>query len=172
MLCAQRKGKCNIFRGKTNLSVGAPADMPHGEKVFLLYLKQTAEYPLIQRCAAGGEKCPASGREEWPPSGGGGVPVFTGGNAVPTARGKRGQGHRMVPLPPLDSPQTLLCAATPCGRAAKRGKRGLGSVRRADFGTLLCPEVSLRYPPRITVRGHSVQGASAVAAKSSASIKC
>ena len=28
MLCAQRKGKCNIFRGKTNLPVGVPADMP------------------------------------------------------------------------------------------------------------------------------------------------
>ena len=86
--------------------------------------------------------------------------MFTGGNAVPTARGKRGQGHQMVPLPPLDSPKTLLCAATPCGRAAKREKRELGSVRRAAFGTLLYPEVSLRYPPRITVRGHSVQGGS------------
>ncbi|WP_443600997.1 hypothetical protein, partial [Agathobaculum sp.] len=52
-----------------------------------------------------------------------------------------------------------------------RGLRGLGSVRRAGFGTLLCPEVSLRNLPRITVRGHLVQGANAVAAKSSASIK-
>ena len=43
------------------------------------------------------------------------------------------------------------------GRAAKRGLRGLGSVRRADFGTLLCPEVSLRDLPRITVRGQTVQ---------------
>ena len=31
-------------------------------------------------------------------------------------------------------------------------------MRRADFWTLLCPEFTLRYPPRITVRGHSVQG--------------
>ena len=90
--------------------------------------------------------------------------MFTGEN-------KRGQGHHMVPLPPLDSPKTLLCAATPFGCAAKRGVRGLGSVRRTGFGRLLCPEVSLRNLPRITVRGHPVQGANAVAAKSSASIK-
>ena len=31
-------------------------------------------------------------------------------------------------------------------------------MRRADFGTLLCPEFTLRYPPRITVRGQTVQG--------------
>ena len=30
-------------------------------------------------------------------------------------------------------------------------------MRRADFGTLLCPEFPLRDLPRITVRGHSVQ---------------
>ena len=58
---------------------------------------------------------------------------------------------------PLLTPLTFLCAATPCGRAAKRGLRGLGSVRRADFGTLLCPEFPLRSLPRITVRGQTVQ---------------
>ena len=63
----------------------------------------------------------------------------------------------MVSLPLL-TPQTFLCAATPFGRAAKRGIRGLGSVRRADFKMLLCPEFSLRETPRITVRGHPVQG--------------
>ena len=31
-------------------------------------------------------------------------------------------------------------------------------MRRADFGTLLCPEFPLRSSPRITVRGHPVQG--------------
>ena len=65
----------------------------------------------------------------------------------------------MVPLPPLDSPKPSF-ALTHRRCAAKRGKRGLGSVRRADFGTLSGPEVSLRYPPRITVRGHPVQGGS------------
>ena len=59
---------------------------------------------------------------------------------------------------PLLTPLTFLCAATPFGRAAKRGLRGLGSVRRADFGTLSGPEVSLRGLPRITVRGQTVQG--------------
>ena len=39
-----------------------------------------------------------------------------------------------------------------------RGYVGLGSVRRADFGTLLCPEFTLRELPRITVRGQTVQG--------------
>ena len=81
--------------------------------------------------------------------GGGGVPVFTGGN-------KRGKGHRMVPFPPLDSPKPSF---EPLSKAfaAKRGRRGLGSVRRAAFGTLLCPEFPLRSLPRITVRGQTVQ---------------
>ena len=76
----------------------------------------------------------------------------------------------MVPLPPLDSPKPSFEPLSEAF-AAKRGLRGLGSVRRADFGMLLCPEFTLRKPPRITVRGHSVQGAHPVAAKSSASIK-
>ena len=76
----------------------------------------------------------------------------------------------MVPFPPLDSPKPSFEPLSEAF-AAKRGLRGLGSVRRAGFGTLLCPEVSLRNLPRITVRGHLVQGANAVAAKSSASIK-
>ena len=59
---------------------------------------------------------------------------------------------------PLLTPLTFLCAATPFGRAAKRGLRGLGSVRRFAFGTLLCPEFPLRDLPRITVRGQTVQG--------------
>ena len=66
---------------------------------------------------------------------------------------------------PLLTPLTFLCAATPFGRAAKRGLRGLGSVRRADFGTLSDPEVSLREPPRITVRGQTVQGGSVLLRK-------
>ena len=65
-----------------------------------------------------------------------GEPVFTGGN-------KRGQGHRMVPLPPLDSPKPSF-ALTHRRCAAKRGLRGLGSVRRAAFGTLSGPEFTLR----------------------------
>ena len=80
-----------------------------------------------------------------------GVPVFTGGN-------KRGKGHRMVPFPPLDSPKPSF---EPLSKAfaAKRELRGLGSVRRFAYGTLLCPEVTLRKPPRIAVRGRTVQSA-------------
>ena len=78
------------------------------------------------------------------------MPVFTGGN-------KRGIRHRMVSYPPLDSPSSSF-ALTHRRCAAKRELRGLGSVRRADFRTLLCPEFPLRYPPRMTVRGHSVHG--------------
>ena len=92
------------------------------------------------------------------------LPPSAAGECRAHGRGKRGQGHRMVPLPPLDSPQTLLCAATPFGCAAKRGYGGLGSGRRFAYGTLLCPEFTLRYPPRITVRGHSVQSVFPVAA--------
>ena len=66
---------------------------------------------------------------------------------------------------PLLTPLTFLCAATPFGRAAKRGLRGLGSVRRFAFGTLLCPEFTLRGSPRITVRGQTVQGGSVLLRK-------
>ena len=107
--------------------------------------------PPIQRLAVGGEKRPISGREKWPPSAAGERRAHGGG--------KRGQGHQMVPLPPLDSPKPSF-ALTHRRCAAKRELRGLGSVCRADFGTLSGPEVSLREPPRITVRGQTVQGGS------------
>ena len=99
--------------------------------------------------------------------------VSSGGDAVPTAREncrrtaagnagvhrreQEGTGHRMVSCPLL-TPLIFLCAATPFGRAAKRGLRGLGSVRRFAFGTLSGPEFTLRDLPRITVRGQTVQG--------------
>ena len=125
--------------------------------LFSFSCQQTQNLPPIQRGSAEGDFTPSEGvvisrlrRPGVPPSGGG---------------DKRGQGHHMVPLPPLDSPKTLLCAATPFGRAAKREKRGLGSVRRADFGTLLCPEFTLRDLPRITVRGQTVQSGSVLLRK-------
>ena len=89
---------------------------------------------------------------------GGGVPVFTGGERRAHGEGQKGKrAPGMVPFPPLDAPKPSF---EPLSKAfaAKRGKRGHGSVRRAGFGTLLCPEVSLRKPPRITVRGQTVQG--------------
>ena len=108
-------------------------------------------FPPIQRLAAGGETGPPGPGDvrhdmacALPPSGGG---------------DKRGQGHRMVPLPPLDSPKPSF-ALTHRRCAAKRELRRLGSVRRFAFGTLSGPEVSLRGLPRITVRGQTVQGGS------------
>ena len=75
--------------------------------------------------------------------GGRGVPPSGGGDVGAHRPGQEGQGHQVVSLPLL-TPRTFLCAATPFGRAAKRGLRGLGSVRRAGFGTLLGPEFTLR----------------------------
>ena len=92
------------------------------------------------------------------------LPPSAAGECRAHGRGKREQGHRMVPLPPLVTPRPPPCAAPPFGRAAKRGYGGLGSGRRFAYGTLLCPEFTLRYPPRITVRGHSVQSVFPVAA--------
>ena len=57
---------------------------------------------------------------------------------------------------PLSTPLTFLCADT-SEMCSETGVRGLGSVRRADLGMLLCPEFTLRKPPRITVRGQTVQ---------------
>ena len=73
-------------------------------------------------------------------------------------------------MSPLDTPLTFRWPLSKAF-AAKREKRGLGSVRRGAYGTLYCPEFTLRSSPRITVRGHPVQNAHPVAAKSSASIK-
>ena len=98
-------------------------------------------------------------RRELPPSGGGESRCSPAGIAAVWRRRQKGTGHHMVSCPLL-TPLTFLCAATPFGRAAKRGLRGLGSVRRAAFGTHYCPEFTLREPPRITVRGQTVQGGS------------
>ena len=68
-------------------------------------------------------------------------------------------GHLRFPMSPLDTPLTFRWPLSKAF-AAKRGLRGLGSVRRAAFGQLLCPEFTLRDLPRITVRGYSVQGGS------------
>ena len=77
---------------------------------------------------------------------------------MPTAGAKGDVGHLRFPMSPLDTPLTFRWPLSEAF-AAKRGKRGLGSVRRAGFGTLLCPEFPLRSLPRITVRGQTVQGA-------------
>ena len=114
--------------------------------------------PPIQRLAAGGEiyALPGRGmfamtwRGQWPSS-------AAGECRCPPAGAKGGKGTVWFPCPLLTPPNPPL-DATPFGRAAKRGMRGLSSVRRFAYGTLLCPEFSLRETPRITVRGHPVQG--------------
>ena len=58
---------------------------------------------------------------------------------------------------PLLTPLTFLYADT-SEMCSETGVRGLGSGRRAAFETLYCPEFTLCYPPRITVRGQTVQG--------------
>ena len=82
-----------------------------GHMPFTLSPQQGADLPPIQRLAAGGEKRPISGREKWPPSGGG---------------DKRGQGHQMVPLPPLDFPKPSFAPRRP-SVARRNGGYG-GSV--------------------------------------------
>ena len=84
--------------------------------------------------------------------------AFGGGDAVPTAGAKGDVGHLRFPMSPLDTPLTFRWPLSKAF-AAKRGKRGLGSVRLSACGTLYCPEFPLRKPPRITVRGQTVQGA-------------
>ena len=68
-------------------------------------------------------------------------------------------GHLRFPMSPLDTPLTFRWPLSEAF-AAKWGLRGLGSVRRAGFGKPHCPEFALRKPPRITVRGQTVQGGS------------
>ena len=120
--------------------------------------------PTAGKIAADGGGRAGVHRRERRTHGGGKIAADGGGRAGVHRREQKGTGHRMVSCPLL-TPLTFLCAATPFGRAAKRGLRGLGSVRRADFGTLSDPEVSLREPPRITVRGQTVQGGSVLLRK-------
>ena len=105
-------------------------------------------------------KPPPSGEGGRRTHGGGKLPPNGGGECRCSPAGTKGDRTPSMVSCPLLTPLTFLCAATPFGRAAKRGLRGLGSVRRADFGTLLCPEFTLRDLPRITVRGQTVQGGS------------
>ena len=87
------------------------------------------------------------------------LPPSGGGDAVPTAGAKGDVGHLRFPMSPLDTPLTFRWPLSEAF-AAKWGLRGLGSVRRAGFGKPHCPEFALRKPPRITVRGQTVQGGS------------
>ena len=96
------------------------------------------------------------GRGHWPPAAAGRAGVHRRECRRLAAETKGDRTPSMVSCPLL-TPLTFLCADT-SEMCSETGVRGLGSVRRADFGTLLCPEFPLRYPPRMTVRGHSVHG--------------
>ena len=144
-ICHQSADALNIVRLRT--PVRSLFSLPSAEGIF----------PPIQRCAAEGDftlrVSVHNGRLRRP---GDAVPTAEECRALPAET--RGDRAPMVPFPLL-TPQTLLCAATPFGRAAKWELRGLGSVRQTGYGMLYCPEFSLRKPPRITVRGHPVQSA-------------
>ena len=143
---------------------------PHGGEHPPFSRSRGQAVPPIQRCAVGGEKCPILGREEWPPAAAGSAGVHRRECRRLAAETKGGKGTIWFPCPLLTPPNPPLRRDSLWSRG-ETGETGLGSVRRADFGTLLGPEFSLRKAPRITVRGQTVQGANAVAAKSSASIK-
>ena len=123
--------------------------LKRAENPFSFYRQQTADLPPIQRLAAGGgftlDVSVHIGRLRRP------------GRAGVHRREQEGPGHQTwFPIPsrlPLPS-----FALTHRRCAAKRELRELGSVRRFAFGTLLCPEFTLRDLPRMTVRGHSVHG--------------
>ena len=138
---------------------------PNGDRrPFFLPLSRGGDLPPFRRLAAAGELGPPGlGGVRHDMAGecrrtAAGVPVFTGGERRAHGEGQKGKrAPGMVPFPPLDSPKPSF---EPLSKAfaAKRGKRGLGSVRLSACGTLYCPEFPLRYPPRITVRGQTVQG--------------
>ena len=139
---------------------------PQGGECPSFSLSRGQAVPPIQRCAAGGEKRPVLGREEWPPAAAGNAGVHRRECRRLAAETKGGKGTIWFPCPLLTPPNP------PLRRDALRlrgetGVRGLGSGRRADFGTLLGPEFSLRKAPRITVRGHPVQGDSVPLRKTS-----
>ena len=93
-----------------------------------------------------------------PPSGGGDAGSHRREELPPSVGGdKRGQDTKYGFLSPLDTPNLPFGADT-SKMCSETGLRELGSVRRFAYGTLLCPEFPLRDPPRITVRGHPVQG--------------
>ena len=143
---------------------------PQGGERPSFSLSRGQAVPPIQRCAAGGEKRPVLGCEEWPPSAAGSAGVHRRECRRLAAETKGGKGTIWFPCPLLTPPNPPLRRDSLRSRG-ETGETGLGSVRRTDFEMLLCPEFTLRDLPRITVRGHPVQGANAVAAKSSASIK-
>ena len=91
----------------------------------------------------------------------GGLPVPTGRGEPPSGGGdKRGQGHRMVPLPPLDSPQTLLWTRLPSvARLKARDPQGRlvlqgSTLDRSGVFRSVSPPLCTVWP-RTVMRGKS-----------------
>ena len=132
---------------------------PQGGERPSFSLSRGQAVPPIQRCAAGGEKRPILGREEWPPAAAGSAGVHRRECRRLAAETKGGKGTIWFPCPLLTPPNPPLRRDFLRSRG-ETGETGLGSVRFSAYMWLSCPEFSLRYPPRITVRGQTVQGAS------------
>ena len=92
-----------------------------------------------------------------PPSGGGDAGVHRRGAPCPRRGAKGGKGTVWFPCPLLIPPNPPLHRDSLRSRG-ETGVTGVGSVRRAGFWKPYYPEFSLRQPPRITVRGQTVQG--------------
>ena len=75
----------------------------------------------------------------------------------PPTGAKGGKGTVWFPCPLLTPPNPPLRRDSLRSRG-ETGVRGLGSGRLSAYGTLYRPEFTLRKPPRITVRGQTVQG--------------
>ena len=94
-----------------------------------------------------------------PPPGGGGMPCPRRGDCrCPPTGAKGGKGTVWFPCPLLTPPHPPLRRDSLRSRG-ETGVRWLGSGRLSAYGTLYRPEFTLRKPPRITVRGQTVQGA-------------
>ena len=104
------------------------------------YRLSTVKPPLFRRLAAAGGR--------W-------LPMGRPGIAAARRRGQKGQGHQGFPCPLLTPPNPP-SDATPCGRASKKTKESTDLNLYSSFSYAI--NVYLREPPRITVRGHSVQG--------------
>ena len=162
MLCAQRKGKCNIFRGKTSLPVGTPADMPHGGSLVLSFPSAEGRPSADTAVRRWRRLYALGGCGQWPPSAAGGAGAHR--------QGQKGTGHHMVSCPLL-TPQTFLCADTSemCSETGVAGARFRASGR---FWDAVMPRIFLALSAAHDSARPDGAGRSLCAANRSASIKC
>ncbi len=133
---------------------------PQGGECPSFSLSRGQAVPPIQRCAAGGEKRPVLGREEWPPAAAGNAGVHRRECRRLAAETKGGKGTIWFPCPLLTPPNPPLRrdALRLRGETGETGARFRASADYRDGCyalNLLCVRL-----PRITVRGQTVQGGS------------